>query len=74
MQKTSEAVRLASPVTEKPRRYDMRRLSYSGTFTTPAKVLTIRAIEWTTAKVKLLSLIRSFERDGAPVGDRKSVV
>ena len=68
MQKTSEAVRLASPVTEKPRRYDMRRLSYSGTFTNPAKVLTIRAIEWTTAKVKLLGLIRSFERGGAPVG------
>ena len=50
------------------RRYDMRRLSYSGTFTNPAKVLSIRAIEWLTAKVKLLGMIRSFERDGAPVG------
>ena len=68
MQKTSEAVRLARPQTEKPRRYDMRRLSYSGTFTNPAKVLTIRAIEWTTAKVKLLGMIRSFESSGAPVG------
>ena len=50
------------------RKYDMRRLSYSGTFTNPFKVLTIRAIEWATAKVKLLGMIRSFERDGAPVG------
>ncbi|MEO6299464.1 MAG: acyltransferase, partial [Paracoccaceae bacterium] len=46
----------------------MRRLSYSGTFTNPFKVLSIRAIEWLTAKVKLLSMIRSFERAGAPVG------
>ncbi len=50
------------------RRYDMRRLSYSGTFTNLGKVLTIRAIEWATAKFHLLSLIRKFERAGAPVG------
>jgi putative hemolysin len=46
----------------------MRRLSYAGTFTNPAKVYTIRALEWLTAKVKLLSMIRSFEKSGAPVG------
>ena len=68
MQKTSDVVRVAIPAAAKQRKYDMRRLSYSGTFTNPAKVLTIRAIEWTTAKVKLLSMIRSFERSGAPVG------
>ena len=50
------------------RKYDMRRLSYAGTFTNPAKVLTIRAIEWATAKLHLLSLIRQFERSGAPMG------
>ncbi len=49
-------------------KYDMRRLSYAGTFTNPAKVITIRALEWLTAKVKLLSMIRSFEKSGAPVG------
>ncbi len=49
-------------------KYDMRRLSYAGTFTNPAKVVTIRAIEWITAKVKLLQMIRSFEKSGAPVG------
>ena len=50
------------------RKYDMRRLSYAGTFTNPFKVLTIRAIEWATAKLRLLSLIRKFEKSGAPVG------
>ncbi len=68
---------LETPTTEKPpiavasaaeRKYDMRRLSYAGTFTNPFKVLTIRAIEWATAKLRLLSLIRKFEKSGAPVG------
>jgi putative hemolysin len=46
----------------------MRRLSYAGTFTNPFKAGTIRVIEWLTAKVSLLRLIRDFERSGAPVG------
>ncbi|QYK43671.1 MAG: lysophospholipid acyltransferase family protein [Paracoccaceae bacterium] len=46
----------------------MRRLSYAGTFTNPFKANTIRAIEWLTAKITLLRLIRSFERKGAPFG------
>ena len=50
------------------RKYDMRRLSYAGTFKNPAKVWTIRTLEWVTAKVTLLRLIRSFEKSGAPVG------
>lgn len=68
MQKTGEAVSLRVPNTGTGRKYDMRRLSYSGTFTNPFKVLAIRVIEWLTAKLKLLSMIRSFERQGAPVG------
>ncbi|WP_407925239.1 lysophospholipid acyltransferase family protein [Paragemmobacter aquarius] len=48
--------------------YDMRRLSYAGTFKNPFKAATIRAIEWTTAKITLLRLIRQFERSGAPFG------
>ena len=51
---------------EKP--YDMRRLSYAGTFRNPFKANTIRAIEWLTAKISLLRLIRSFEQSGAPFG------
>ena len=54
------------PVTE--RQYDMRRLSYAGTFKNPFKAGTIRALEWLTAKVTLLRLIRSFEKSGAPFG------
>ncbi len=50
------------------RPYDMRRLSYAGTFTNPWKAGTIRTIEWLTAKVQLLRLIREFERSGAPFG------
>lgn len=48
--------------------YDMRRLSYAGTFTNPFKATTIRTIEWMTAKVQLLRKIRTFERSGVPFG------
>ncbi|KFE33991.1 lysophospholipid acyltransferase family protein [Thioclava atlantica] len=48
--------------------YDKRRLSYSGTFTNPFKVGTIRTLEWVTAKTHLLRLIRKFEKRGAPMG------
>lgn len=50
------------------RAYDMRRLSYAGTFSNPFKSGAIRAIEWLTAKIQLLRLIRDFERSGAPFG------
>jgi putative hemolysin len=68
LQKTGRIVprAISRPGTEQ--RYDMRRLSYAGTFTNPFKAGSIRAIEWLTAKLKLLSMIRSFERSGAPVG------
>jgi putative hemolysin len=46
----------------------MRRLSYAGTFKNPFKAGTIRAIEWLTAKIQLLRLIRQFEKSGAPFG------
>ncbi len=62
---------IATPLVSKTgadRRYDMRRLSYAGTFSNPLKAGSIRTIEWLTAKLKLLSMIRSFERSGAPVG------
>jgi len=68
IQKTRGIAVAAVPKSGTARKYDMKRLSYSGTFTNPFKVLSIRAIEWATAKVKLLSMIRSFERSGAPMG------
>jgi len=46
----------------------MRRLSYAGTFKNPIKAGAIRSIEWMTAKVTLLRMIRDFERKGAPFG------
>ncbi|MGV8955902.1 MAG: lysophospholipid acyltransferase family protein [Cypionkella sp.] len=51
-----------------PREYDMRRLSYAGTFSNPFKAGSIRVIEWLTAKIQLLRLIRQFEKSGAPFG------
>lgn len=62
---SAEAIRAAAAAT---RQYDMRRLSYAGTFSNPFKAGTIRSIEWVTAKVTLLRLIRQFERSGAPFG------
>lgn len=59
---------IKAPAAASARKYDMRRLSYAGTFTNPFKAGTIRAIEWLTAKVTLLRLIRQFERSGAPTG------
>ncbi|MFN7223390.1 MAG: 1-acyl-sn-glycerol-3-phosphate acyltransferase [Paracoccaceae bacterium] len=50
------------------RPYDMRQLSYAGTFSDPIKAGSIRAIEWMTAKITLLRMIREFERSGAPFG------
>lgn len=48
--------------------YDKRRLSYAGTFTNPWKVNSIRAIEWLTGKIRLLTLIRRYEREGVKTG------
>ena len=62
----NEALLPTPPVVAK--KYDMRRLSYAGTFKNPFKAGTIRAIEWITAKVTLLRAIRDFERTGVPFG------
>ncbi len=62
----NEALLPTPPVVAK--KYDMRRLSYAGTFKNPFKAGTIRAIEWLTAKITLLRAIRDFERTGVPFG------
>ena len=59
---------LAGAEPKPERSYDMRRLSYAGTFKNPFKAGSIRVLEWLTAKVTLLRLIRSFEKSGAPFG------
>ncbi|SPH16620.1 hypothetical protein DEA8626_00130 [Defluviimonas aquaemixtae] len=58
--------RIPSQAASKP--YQMRRLSYAGTFTNPVKAGAIRTIEWMTGKLHLIRLIRQFERTGVPIG------
>lgn len=48
--------------------YDKRRLSYANTFPNPAKRGVIRVMEWMTGKLRLLRLIRKFEREGVETG------
>jgi len=48
--------------------YDKRKLSYANTFPDPWQRNTIRTIEWMTGKMRLLRLIRRFERAGVPQG------
>lgn len=48
--------------------YDKRKLSYAGTFENPWKATAIRVMEWLTGKVRLLRIIRRFERAGVPRG------
>ena len=48
--------------------YDKRRLSYANTFPNPAKRGVIRTMEWMTGKLRLLQLIRRFEREGVETG------
>lgn len=48
--------------------YQMRRLSYAGTFTNSFKASAIRTIEWLTGKYPLMKRIRGFEHTGVPTG------
>lgn len=56
----------APPSTYVP--YDKRKLSYATTFDNPLKLLFIKTVEWLTGKMRLLRLIRRFEREGVPEG------
>ena len=48
--------------------YQKHKLSYANTFTNPFKVGVIRVLEWSTGKMRLLRLIRKFEREGVVFG------
>ena len=48
--------------------YDKRKLSYANTFHNPTQANMIRVIEWLTGKLRLLHLIRKFERQGVVPG------
>ncbi|MCG6902072.1 MAG: lysophospholipid acyltransferase family protein [Rhodobacter sp.] len=42
--------------------YDRRRLTYSNTFDNPVKAIIIRALEWMTGKVRIILMLREFQR------------
>lgn len=46
---------------EAPHVYDRRSLTYSNTFDSPLRRNVIRTIEWMTAKVRVIRMIRKFE-------------
>ncbi len=48
--------------------YDKRKLSYANTFHNPWQARAIRLLEWLTGKIRLLQLIRRFERQGVVAG------
>jgi putative hemolysin len=48
--------------------YDKRKLSYANTFHNPVQANIIRVIEWLTGKLRLLRMIRKFERQGVVPG------
>ncbi len=46
--------------------YDRRRLTYSNTFESPLKRNTIRAIEWVTGKLRIMHMLREYQRGDPP--------
>ena len=48
--------------------YDRRNLTYSGTFDNPFKRGVIKSIEWCTGKIRILHMIREYERRGKQEG------
>ena len=49
-------------------KYDRRAISYASTFNDPWKAAFIRMVENVTGRVRILRLVREFERRGAPQG------
>ena len=66
LSKALEHTEAEHDVTQQP--YDKRKLSYANTFTNPYKATIIRIMEWLTGKLRLLRLIRKFERQGVTQG------
>lgn len=73
MEQVRKSLNATSPVQQDlapmvPSKYDRRSLTYANTFDSSTTALTIRAVEWITGKVKILKMIREFEKKGAPTG------
>lgn len=52
------------PSTTAENGYDRRNLTYSNTFESPLKRTIIRAIEWTTGKITIMRMLRTFRSQG----------
>lgn len=50
------------------RSYDRRALTYSETFDSPLRRATIKSIEWCTGKIRIIRMLREFERRGQAPG------
>jgi len=49
-------------------KYDRRSLTYANSFDSPVTATVIRGIEWFTGKIRILRMIRAFEKRGTPSG------
>ncbi|MEO0752464.1 MAG: acyltransferase, partial [Pseudomonadota bacterium] len=49
-------------------KYDRRSLTYANSFDAPLTSFCIRSIEWVSGKIKIIKMIRAFEKRGAPTG------
>ncbi|MEM7599421.1 MAG: lysophospholipid acyltransferase family protein [Pseudomonadota bacterium] len=49
-------------------KYDRRSLTYANSFDAPLTSFCIRSIEWVSGKIKIVKMIRAFEKRGAPTG------
>jgi putative hemolysin len=47
-----------------PRVYNRRALTYSDTFDSPVRRAVIKTIEWLTGKIKIIRMVREFEKRG----------
>ena len=55
-------------------KYDRSAISYASTFEDPWKATFIRVVEAFTGKMRILRLVREFERRGAPQGQGEEAV
>jgi putative hemolysin len=61
----------ADPEDEGVPRYDRRSISYASTFGSPVSRTAIRAVEWATARPKILARLRAFEDRAARGEDHR---
>lgn len=56
------------PAVEEDVKYDRASLTYANSFDSPIKSTVIKTIEWCTGKLKILRMVRKFEKQNPPTG------